>query len=154
MKYRKVKKLNKWFADNGFKGITCYRNNDFEAQVLENKIGIADHIAWDKTMEYSFISLVQKIGLWEDTYLGTLVFLHELGHLQTWEEFSRFDELLYIAMDKIIMWVLGASRNKLYGAVNYFYQRVPQEKRATQWAIDFVNENSQAVEELEKILYE
>lgn len=152
MRYRTRKQLNMWFRDNGFKGVTCYRNYDFEARTCDNSIGIADAIYWDETMYKSFNSLVQKLGLEYDTNVDTLVLLHELGHLQTDDEFSQLSEDIYAIIQKIFTLVLGLTRNRLYGVINYLYQRLPQERRATEWAVQYVNENQDALVSLEKIL--
>lgn len=152
MRYRTKKQLNKWFRDNGFKGVTCYRNYDFEARTCDNSIGVADDILWDKTMYTSFISLVQELGLEYDTSVLVLVLLHEVGHLKTCDEFTEFDEVVYLTIQKIFSLVLGVTRNKLYGVINYLYQRLPQEKRATEWAVQYANENQGVLAELEKIL--
>lgn len=152
MKYKTRKQLNKWFRDNGFKGINCYRNSEYEAHTTDNSIGIADGIYWDETMFNSFISLVQELGLEYDTNVDTLVLLHELGHLQTDDEFSQLSENIYAIIQAIFSLVLGLTRNRLYGVINYLYQRLPQERRATEWAVQYVNENQDALVSLEKIL--
>lgn len=149
MKYRTIKKLNAWLKKYGFE-LFAYRDKEF-AYLYKNDgeyVSVGDGIPYTSFKDFEKIV---ETKLDYDTDTSTLCFLHELGHYSTWEQFGFIDELLDIAIRKVLE-KIDTLFPRLYGFTEKIYHRLPQEYKATMWAVDFINNNRQATMELEKIL--
>lgn len=70
-----------------------------------------------------------------------LAFIHELGHVSTLQNFSQFDLKLFELAKQFSH---GESDHDWY----FRYWEMPDEFEANMWAIDFINNHIDAVEEL------
>lgn len=96
-----------------------------------------------------FVEYCKSLGLNRKLVLRILVFLHELGHSQTvWDmNYPRYviDNFISRILDTQSLTYKGA------GIKRSLYQRLKTEKLATKWAIDFINNNSLEIANLETI---
>ena len=90
-----------------------------------------------------FPSFTKKLGLKYEVPIFILCFLHEVGHYFTFENFEE-DELYKYRDIKV---KLGDSDEDFEK-----YYNIPDELAATMWAIDFINNNPQDIENLDKEL--
>ena len=152
MKYRTIKKLNNWLKENGFENISAYRDKEFAYLYKDSqeKISVGDGIPY---ISFQDLYKIVENSLEYSTDSSTLCFLHELGHYSTWEEFGILDELFDRAVRKIIGSIDRLLPNlKVYSITEKIYHRLPQEKRATMWAVDYINNNRKETEKLQEIL--
>lgn len=91
-----------------------------------------------------YMGLVKSLGLKADIDVELMSFMHEIGHHMTIDSLSDYD----IAVS---MWIEeGAAEQKDYMA----YFLCPEEREATMWAVDFVNEHKEFFEMINKELME
>lgn len=149
MRYKVRKKLQLWLKDNGYDDVKVIRDKEFYCDVREEPI-IAVGQGIDAASMSSFQRLCDKYELEHDCYWTTLSFLHELGHYNTEDEWSQAWDTLYVILNTIIENIIRIFPN-MYKPMNYIYQRLPQEEKATRWAIEFANENPEQTKELNEI---
>ena len=125
-----INAFNKWLIKYGF-----------SARVL----GIDTEFCWykdDNTIGISFFETAETIASWNKFFIEELncsycldifytSFFHELGHSNTWHKVSIEDQ----EVDTL-------------GLVNENYYHLPKEIIASQWAVDYINKNIDAVSEL------
>jgi len=128
-------KINKWLKEHNFysrvksSDYFCYNTIDDLIYVSKE---IPDHIN-----DYKYYC--NSLGLSKNVNDRTLCFLHELGHSETiWDindYVCLFDRFISRIIDK-------PSRSKFNRRLKCnLYYRLPTERAATKWAIDFINNN-------------
>lgn len=148
------KNVKQWLKDTkqgdlaiGFSkdGDFCYDNEP------KDKIEIGDLFS---TLEQNkeFLSLCRRLGIKQHYKIGTLCFLHELGHYKTHGDFNEEQE----KYDK-------ETREDLYEMINneateslgiyLYYRLLDQEIEATRWAVEFANKYPNQTKKLELALY-
>lgn len=154
-------------ANNGksCKMIKCYDSN-FGAYVDDDdehmfRIEYDFDFLFDtvKPFEYDFRNRCNMAKGFADV---TIVLLHELGHIMTDSEIifdrneteNNLDEIIDNAFENIEeLNITENKKNKIYRLItNYYYQRMPDEWAATEWAIQWLNDkqNRKIAKEFEK----
>ena len=133
------KAVRSWLKKNNIDCNICFED-DFGYQIDNNTIHIG-------IMEYENVShwyeqLLYEYGL---DYVGilapVLAFTHEIGHYMTINNFTK-EELLICHLTKQFM-----NSEDEHDWFNKYWE-VPDEFAANIWAINFINNNIEAVEEL------
>lgn len=141
------RKLKRWVSKY-ITPVDIKYDDDFyysiDTQTVAVSHEIPDHINWYK--EFCFSK-----GLLYDVNDFTLCMLHEIGHDQTLFFISDFKCFIDSIISNFVQTTVTSS--KLYWLRCQIYFRLPCEIAATEWAIDFINNNIEAIKELEK-LYE
>ena len=123
-----VKLLNK--IANEFE-CEVVESNEFAYYYEENMICVTDE---KSDFDEKFLELARKEGLNEEVGCFAISFFHELGHNETIDDVEEeFDG----NKDKLTM-------------EEYFY--LEEEYLATEWAIDYCNENLELVKKIQKML--
>lgn len=106
-------------------------SNEFAYYYAENKICVTNA---KSATDDEFMALAKANGLNKDVDIFTISFFHELGHNETIDDVEEeFDG----NKDSLTM-------------EEYFY--LEEEFLATEWAIDFCNENMDIVKKIQKML--
>lgn len=114
---------------------------EYAALPNENRITWAPFCNFD--VDRMFMQYARQLGLQNKVSFRVLSFLHEVGHIETFEEVSGFDVVVYkVATFLLAKPLLPALRR------NWIYFHLPIERRATQWAVDYINENYDIVRRL------
>ena len=96
-----------------------------------------------------YINYCKKLGLKKEFNWKTIVILHELGHHQTMDTLSDFEyfiDSLFRPFTELPSYSNISRKIKIS-----IYYRLPLEKSATKWLVEFVNLNSEKVNELNNI---
>lgn len=150
MRYKTRKAIQLWLKDQGYNEVKVARADDFYYTYSQNLISCGDRVVEEALS--SLAGLCEKFHLKYDTPANTLCFLHELGHHNTEDNFSQIQEYAYIVINKILDTLLIYCPVDLTKPINWLYQRLPQEAAATKWAINFINNNPAATQELSNII--
>ena len=112
---------------------------DLECNIFEETVYIGK--TYDKETDRRFGEFVKELDSHCRAPIFLLSVLHEIGHIMTYEE-EALDEkdFLYAAIDLKLK--LGADEEEC--VKEYF--RIPLEMEATQWAIDFANNNPKLID--------
>lgn len=145
----KIRKLKKWLYDNATEANIKY-GDDFCYVFHDDTVVFAhelpEHIEWYKNFCF-------KKGLkYRDVNDYIICLLHEVGHAQT----LIFLNDLYHFVDFNVSKIVETESFTKFGAwlKCQIYFRMPCEQVATDWMIDFINNNIEEVRELESYLYE
>ena len=129
--------LNLWLKYNGFDCLCDQGENDFEYDNEEEIIycgTLADNC------EDKFTCFAKSLGLYRYADIRTLAFLHELGHYNTMNYLTKKQELVS-ALGKALINAVPTF-NETIAAIKYFiYYRLPIEKVATEWAVEYANDH-------------
>lgn len=142
--------LNDFLSEEGFDCFAVYEEEcdsyyDYRCKIITLG-GLANLRA-----DYYFINYVKTLGLKREYSIDTLTFFHELGHHITLPLFSR-QELM---SNRIIINSINFRRNgdEEYTEMDYLdYFKVPIETAATQWAINYINNNPKVVDNFDNKL--
>ena len=125
--------MNSWLEKNGFETRIYGLDMDFSWEIG------ADLIRYSLvTIDFSdraFMEYAYELGLIYEIDAFWLSFLHELGHAETWHLVDEED------MDV---------PESITNCNDYF--RLPRETMATEWAVRFINEHSDLVADLSRIV--
>ena len=132
--------LKNWLDKNGFSGIDVIDDDEFMYNFEENEI----HFGVVSTSEgIWFEQFVYEYGMEHCSIIPeVLAFLHEIGHSKTMNFFGS-EDLEADSTAKFVLSMDGYSQDTMVK-----YWELPMEFAANVWAIDFVNNNIDAVEEL------
>lgn len=147
MKYKTMKALKKWTKENGFDVDLC-RGTEFQIQLEDSLIYVADEMPEESIPH--FTKLCKEFGLEEKFNIRALAFAHELGHEMTDCEFNFFIGLIDNLLRKIF-YNFPIYNNLMLNFCYHHYQRLPKERRATEWACNWIKENRKSFKELENI---
>jgi len=133
--------INKWLSRNDF-DCSAKIDTEFYYDSIKNKIGYA--IAESENQIKCFADYCNQLGLAHSLEYFTLAFFHELGHNETLDIVSdaEYNKSL---KEK-------AKLNKLKVITDkdkYKYYNLPIEQIATQWAVDYINDNIAKIKDFE-----
>lgn len=133
-------KVKTWLEKNGFDNLDVIDDNAFVYDIEEQTI----YLGVVSTSEGQwFEQFMYEYGL---EYTGilpeVLAFIHELGHHCTINRFNEND-FLHDSQSKAFVDFMAYS----YKRMSYYWE-LPIEFAANMWAVDFINNNIAAVEEL------
>ena len=126
--------LQKWLDDHSFEEIKVEFDTEFEYRILEDIITITPTISYNYE---EFLRFALSRGLELNPGPWVLAFLHEVGHAQTLLE-DWLDEWIEDYFE---------TRDRLQLAA---YMEHPIELAATDWAIDYINNNKEEIIQLVK----
>lgn len=135
------KALKTWLDENGYDELDVEVGEDFLFYQGIDLISVALAQpqfcieAWDKFLAELGLNIVI------DSFYSS--FLHELGHYETLHLFDE-DEIT----ESINIRMSLAEKDNITEENHLEYWRLPEEIAATQWAVDFMNENTEAVRHL------
>lgn len=135
--------LDTWLKENGF-DLTTRFEQDFG--YYHNEDVIAFSLLTTEKTEESFGEFVEDLGGYYDlNFLNS--FFHELGHHETYEDISDED---YFYGQKVKNYLANKKELDKYDLYTYF--NLPIERAATKWGVEYINNHTPKVMELnEKI---
>lgn len=153
MNKRLVKKcVSKWLANENLNDIELGFADDFQFDGDGSK---NDHIDICEGYNYDFSmleKLIKELGYKGNANVITIAFLHELGHHFTIKEFDELERESDNEQRKLLYtWIDGDDETMTDIGLELYY-RLPQEIRATQWAINFATKHPIKTKRLEKAL--
>jgi hypothetical protein len=131
--------------DNSF---ACYCRKDYQPEITvpiyQEKMG---KDMFDKKMRKKLI----KAGLDTDYSNEIISFLHEVGHIYT---YNKFNDIVYIIVNKVINFcTLHFSEIEwLMKLCQYWYFNQALEKNADKWAINYIKEHQEQVKQWQIML--
>ena len=137
MNTRKLSRyLSRWCKNHGF-DVSVRHDTEFAFWLNKNVVTYSFLVSdfHDKT----FIKVFKKQGLNYDCDVFILSFFHELGHYETEDEWSERQ------FEKFMKQKEDLDADKKADLWKYYY--IPDEIRATQWAVDYINENAEEIAE-------
>lgn len=133
--YEEVDNINKKYQDYFNKNIKS-KKNDIEFEIglsygcYPKEMIVEIPLLVDEKNSLEFLESVEKVGgNIEDISMEMWSVLHEIGHLQT-----RQDIFISPLLRKICKILKQPLLNKVYF-------NIPEEKKATKWAVNYVNNN-------------
>lgn len=145
-----LKGLNLWLKHNNF-DCTCEKgDNDFEYD-NDDEVIFCGNLA--DNCEDKFTAFARSKGLYRSADIRTIAFLHELGHYNTMDGLTKKQELISLLGKKLINGT--PTPNEFIANIKYFiYYRLPVERVATEWAIDYANNNPADLATLDSFMRE
>lgn len=136
--------LTKWLNTHGFEGVSARINTDFEYDFEDSAIGFA--IVLSSQIEdwfYQFITCNFDFPYTCDPFI--ISFFHELGHDQTYMDFTddEYDEYLE-DVDRITEMDDGEDKHMAYFSL-------PFESAATEWAVQYIKDNAEEIKEFWRV---
>lgn len=144
-----MKKILSKYAELGkrvSKGLKVKRGDDFYCYPQDNQIFIP--MIWNGKDVKHFINDIKKRynPLWVDKIDDYVwCFLHELGHIKT-----DTNNIVDILCRPILVFL--ANLSFVPNLIQTLYYKLPNEKQATDWAINYVNEHFHEVMKFQKEL--
>jgi hypothetical protein len=133
--------LDTWLKENGFDLITRFEQ-DFAYYHNENVIAFG--LLTTARNDECFGKFVEDLGGYGNySFLNS--FFHELGHHETYEDISD-REYEYGQMVKAYL----ADKEELNDYDLYTYFNLPIERTATEWGIEYINDHTSEVFELNR----
>lgn len=130
MKTRKLSVyLSRWCKKNGFDCNVRY-GSDFEILLSNNTIHYA--LLIPDSHDRLFAKVFENEGLLYTCDNFILSFFHELGHYMTEDEWTEKQSLAFMEEKEKL-------NDDDFGCWKYYH--IADEIRATQWAVDFINDN-------------
>lgn len=136
--------LTKWLNNHGFEEVSARINSDFE-YVFEDSI-IYFAIALSSPVEdwfYQFITANFDFPYTCDPFITS--FFHELGHNQTYMDFTE-DEWEKYLEDVDTITQMDDTEDK-----NMAYFSLPFEFAATEWAVRYIKDNEEEIKEFWRV---
>lgn len=148
----------------GFEIIDTIINNFTSKWGIDAEIGI-DFAAWprEKRVSYALVVIEDEHKWFEDSisiidpditcdpFLSSI--LHEIGHIETFQSIDENDleDCLSTIADLEYRALSDISKEELH-EINKLYFEVPIEKKATEWAIQYMREHTKEVTQFWSIL--
>lgn len=136
-----TKVLDNYLEENDFE-VTTEIGLDFAYYYADSKI-VYSLVTTEKT-DRLFMNFAKENGLKTDCGIFLLSFFHELGHNETIDYIDTKTEKACAKIKKSLR------ANNEEDCKKYF--NVEDEKIATMWAIDYINNNTEKIEKLAKNL--
>lgn len=153
MNKKLVKKcVGKWLENEKLNDIKLGFADDFQ---FDGDGSNNDHIYICKSYNYDFSmleKLVKELGYKGNANIITIAFLHELGHHFTINEFDTLEDESDNEQRTLLYDWIDSDNETLVNIGLELYYRLPQEKRATEWAIEFATKHPIKTKRLEKAL--
>ena len=126
--------LQKWLNDHDCEELKVEYDTEFEYRILEDIITITPNISYDYD---EFMRFALSRGLELNPGPWVIAFFHEVGHAKTLLE------------DWVDEWIEDyfETRDSLQLAA---YMEHPIELAATDWAVDYINNNQEEIKQLVK----
>ena len=121
--------FNAWLMKHNFEARIGGMDTDFYWKPVEDTISYS--FVYAQKYDTVFQKVCEKLGLAYEIDIFWLSLLHELGHSETWHLVEEEHHIIDI---------------ETYTSEDYYYH--PRELVATQWAVDFINEHFDWVQEL------
>jgi len=128
--------LNRFLADNDFE-CTVFADTDFAYYYASSRISYSFVVS--ERMDRLFLDFAKRKGLTVDCGIFLLSFFHELGHNETIDDLED-DEMDYCTDVKETLTDSDADAETYFNLID--------ETLATEWAIDYINNNIEIVEKL------
>ena len=131
-----------WLQKNGFEKLGICFNEDFAYIIDDNNIAIQIGVQSYPEVSRYFEQFLYQYGMeYTGIYDPVLCFIHELGHSQTIQYFNAQEQLLC---------ELTKQFNHSTNEQDWYneYWEIPDEFAANIWAVNFINNHIEAVEEL------
>lgn len=125
--------LDKWVKENIDEGLIVVADDHFYYDLIANKIGFAFNI--DSHHDKDFVDFAYSLGLNYTCDAFILSFFHEVGHFFTVEN-EELDPY----------WPEYIAHANEWQPIKYY--QYPVEKIATQWAVDYINNNIEVIKSL------
>lgn len=139
-----IDKLEKWVKKNFNLQIDIKLGDYFEYYYYEDLITISKDVP---PHFIGYLRYCNKLGLNKYIDPGLIAFLHELGHKMTIDSYMGF---LNEAVNRISFILDIPSHTQILADIkSWLHYRVPVEREATLWAIDYINNND--ISDLENI---
>lgn len=137
-------KLKKWAKDKLDLSIDIELGDYFEYHYYEDLVVVSKDIP---AHFKGYLKYCRKLGLTKYTDPRLIAFLHEIGHAITVDNYmGLFKEFI----NRISFILDTPCYTQLFADIKaWFYYRVPIEKEATLWAVDYINNND--ISDLEDI---
>lgn len=125
----------------------CFPDKNYISQIdiplIDEKMG--------REMFYTKIkNKLRKNNVNENVSVELLSFLHEIGHIYT---YNRFYSITYTIAKELIQWLYQAPINKsIKEKLQKIYFNLALEKRADQWAIDYIKNNLEQIKQWDIML--
>ena len=132
------RELESWLLDNGFEEVKVGFGSDFSYYLAKSYIQYSLMVPSNTTEDFERVLADLGCKIKVDQFYSS--FLHELGHHETYELLED-DEIDFSESEKNRIRATMESDHE----VNMTYYYLPDEIIATQWAVDFMNEHTDAV---------
>lgn len=136
--------LTKWLNTHGFEGVSARIGTDFEYDFEDSTIHFA--VVLSSLVEdwfYQFITSNFDFPYTCDPFITS--FFHELGHDQTYMDFTE-DEYEKYRKDVDDIAQMDDTKDK-----NMTYFSLPFEFAATEWAVQYIKENKEEIREFWRV---
>lgn len=129
--------LNRWLKAHGYT-IRVFASTEFAWYWNEDKISYVPFE--EEEIDTRFMAFAKSLGLRVDCGSFIVSFFHELGHYETEDDLDYLQEQYCEDVKDTL------DKDSVKDLMVYF--NLDDEKMATQWAVDFINENVDDVGEL------
>lgn len=143
--------LNNFLQENNFDCVAFYDAAADSYYDLDEEEIVLGGVP-DKVADRVFMRYVRELGLMGDWNINTLTFMHELAHHLTLHLLDE-EEVEESQQIKTFCSFLCNSFGDDENACNMYF-RCPEEAIATEWAVDFINNNIDIMKEFECKLIE
>lgn len=149
MKKRVVKKNVKNFINKNLNvNVIINFDNDFQFDPETRKISIATELGNFEDLE----RLVKKLGYNGNAKITTLALLHELGHYFTYDTFTKEQDNYDNKVRELLNKAFESKNKKIVDKAMICYYNLPQEIKATQFAVEYATRFPKETKMLEKAL--
>lgn len=149
------KKIKNWCKQT--KGLhaddlTIDYSNDGDFAYYNDRILIGD-IKASEDDYYEFLQLCKELGLKKHWNVNTMCMLHELGHHNTYKNFTKEEEKYDRETRDDLYEIISNPETEDIGLYLY-YRILDQEREATRWAVEFANKHPILTNRLDTIITE
>lgn len=126
----------------------CFCRDNYD---LEIEIPVFEDIAGSKAFNEKMQNRLKEYGIQEQYSNEILSFLHEIGHIYT---YNKFNDFMYIKMTNLIMKIQAIFCNSVK-VTNWAYQKyfnLALERNADKWAMNYIKENQEQVRKWEQLI--
>lgn len=134
--------LTKWLAAAGFPNVQVRVGGDFSYFPADNSIMVSLGVTEHHDLFLKFIQDTFKFPFTCDDFI--ISFFHELGHVNTWNCFDEEERKHYYA-DKMYL----ACFEEDWATLEYF--RLLPEFYASEWAVNYIVQHQDTIEEFWRI---
>lgn len=144
---KSVKAINSWLARYGFNTVCILRNGGtLQFDPNENEILIPR--AYNSDYDSEFVKFLRNLGLTSNIDAVTLSILHELGHAQTMDYFTR-KEWEWCSVQKAVWAGIHSEADEEY---LFGYWNFEDELAANNWLVLYTKSFEKKVQKLEEII--
>lgn len=144
---KSVEAINKWLSKYGF-NTECVLKNGGALQFDPNENEILIPRAYDSDYDSEFMKFLRNLGLTSNIDAVTLSILHELGHAQTMDYFTR-SEWEWCSVQKAVWAGTHSEPDEEY---LFGYWNFEDELAANNWLVLYTKSFEKKVQKLEEII--